>query len=167
MMDLNMIRSYPFEFHWENKLRMQHASRALAYIKKEKTLKDFALEYGCSTASIKNSYFKVCRQVYWQINHKFRHLFDQDFIDKIYDKEMQCDEGIALFENFFLCMKRLEIDEPTKNILDIYEKEKTLEQVYHEKLDQVINRISNKRLKMIETINKDFDLLDKWLKDLK
>lgn len=167
MMELNMIRSYPFEFHWESKLRLQHADRALAYIKKEKSLKDLALEYGCSTASIKNAYLKVCRQIYWQINHKFRHLFHPDFINKMYQKEMKCDEGIALFESFFLCMKRLQIDEPPKNILDIYEKEKTLEQVYHEKLDKIIERMSAKRLKMIETINTDFELLDKWLKDLK
>ncbi len=158
--------SYKFEFTWENNLRVRHSERALIYAKKENSLKFLAHDYGCSTTSLKNSYSKVCRNIYWQIKTKFKDSFSESDINSLYESQFKNQTGIALIENFYKCMKDLDEINPSKNILDIHEKEKSIEQIYNVKLNLIIDRISKKRAKMIEQINHDFDLLDKWLNDL-
>lgn len=160
-MNIEEIKNYEFNFTWDNDNRLYHAERALAYIANTKTLKDLGLQYGCSGSTLKNSYQKVARVIYRAVINTG--LFTHEQVDDLYNNKFKCEKGVALFEKFYECMKNL----PQQNFLDIYNKSKSAEEIYHIKLDKIINKIEAKRQKIIKELNSDFDMLIKWMKEIK
>jgi len=166
-MQMQVIENvYKFDFTWSSKLRIQHSERALLVAKKKKSLLEISHEQGCSTTSLRNSYQKVCRNIYWQLITKFEGCFKDVEMAELYQSQFKCEKGIMLIENFYHCMKSLENISPSPNMLDNINEDKLPEKIYNEKINLIADRMSKKRIKMIEQINHDFDLLDKWLKDL-
>lgn len=163
-MSLEQIELFDFGFKSYRVYAFRDAEIAFRVANGEK-LQSIANDYRLSKATITNAYKRTARSIYRKIiNSGSYERFTQEERADLYHSQFKTPLGLALIKNFLSRHEK----PPEINFLDDQsEKEIKRSESVVRKVDTMAHRINGHRKVLIEKINKDFDLMDKWINEIK